>query len=257
MKNEKPLILISNDDGVGAKGLAKLLEALTGLGEIIVMAPDGPRSGASSAITSECPIKYRQVIKEQDITIYKCNGTPVDCIKLALFELMPRRPDLVIGGINHGDNSSVNIHYSGTMGVTIEGCLKGIPSIGFSLCSYDSDADFEPTLPYVRRIVEETLANGLPAGTCLNVNIPSQKEIKGTRVCRQAKGDWTNEWKKNTHPRGGNYYWLTGSYNNQEPEAEDTDQWALAHNYIAVTPIQVDMTAYTFVDNLNNWSFRP
>jgi len=254
MKNEKPLILISNDDGVNAKGLHELVNALAGLGEIIVMAPDGPRSGASCAITSEYPIKYHEVEQKPDLTIYKCNGTPVDCMKLALFELLPRCPDLILSGINHGDNSSVNIHYSGTMGVVIEGCLKGIPSIGFSLCNHAVDADFSKMLPYVRQIVVETLKNGLPQGTCLNVNAPMADEIRGVRICRQTKGEWTNEWKQNNHPRGGKYFWLTGSYSNLEPKAEDTDQWALSNNFIAITPVQVDMTAYTFLDELKHWN---
>ena len=172
MKTEKPLILISNYDGFSSKGLDVLVKALAGLGEIVVMAPDGPRSGASGAITSELPVRYFKVSEEKDLTIYKCTGTPVDCIKLAMFEMLPRCPDLVIGGINHGDNSAVNVHYSGTMGVVIEGCLKGIPAIGFSLCDHDADADFGPMIPYVRRITEEVLAKGLPMGTCLNVNVP-------------------------------------------------------------------------------------
>lgn len=256
MKNEKPLILISNDDGVNAKGLRELVKTLSGLGEIVVMAPDGPRSGAACAITSEYPIKYREVRKEPGLAIYKCNGTPVDCVKLALFELLPRCPDLVVGGINHGDNSSVNVHYSGTMGVVIEGCLKGIPSIGFSLCNHDADADFGLLLPYVRQIAAETLAKGLPYGTCLNVNMPSRNKIMGTRICRQAKGDWSNEWKRCRHPRGGEYFWLTGCYTNQEPESQDTDQWALANDYIAITPIQVDVTAYALMEELNKWNFE-
>ena len=172
MKNEKPLILISNDDGVSSKGIDVLVKTLAGLGEIVVMAPDGPRSGASGAITSELPVRYYKVKEAEDLMVYKCSGTPVDCVKLALFELLPRCPDLVIGGINHGDNSAVNVHYSGTMGVVIEGCLKGVPSIGYSLCDHDADADFNPMLPYVRRIAEEVLAHGLPKGVCLNVNVP-------------------------------------------------------------------------------------
>ena len=176
MKN-KPLILISNDDGYFSKGLRVLVETLAGLGEIVVMAPDGPRSGASGAITSELPVRYHKVKEEKDLTIYKCTGTPVDCIKLALFELLPRCPDLVIGGINHGDNSAVNVHYSGTMGVVIEGCLKGVPAIGYSLCDHDADADFNPMLPYVRKIAEQVLEKGLPKGTCLNVNVPKTQDL--------------------------------------------------------------------------------
>ena len=216
MKKEKPLILLSNDDGVNAKGLNELIRALRGLGEIIVMAPDGPRSGASGSITSE-------------------------------------HPDVVIGGINHGDNSAVNVHYSGTMGVVIEGCLKGIPSIGYSLCNHLADADFSALLPYIRRITEEVLEHGLPAGICLNVNFPDVAEFKGVRICRQTNGTWEKEWKVCTHPRGGEYYWLTGQFVNHEPEAVDSDHWALNHGYVAITPTQIDVTAYSIIKDLKNW----
>ena len=256
MMKEKPLILISNDDGVSAKGINVLVETLAGLGEIVVMAPDGPRSGASGAITSELPVRYTKVKEEEGLTVYKCTGTPVDCVKLALFELLPCCPDLVIGGINHGDNSAVNVHYSGTMGVVIEGCLKGIPAIGYSLCDHDADADFRPMLPYVRKIAEQVLVNGLPKGTCLNVNVPKTPELKGVRICRQTDASWGSEWDRGQHPKGGEYFWLTGKFTNNEPEAEETDRWALEHDYVAVTPIQIDMTAYLLIDQLKNWSLN-
>lgn len=256
MKNKKPLILISNDDGVLAKGLHELVKTLEGLGEIVVMAPDGPRSGASGAITSELPVRYSKVSEGKDLTIYKCTGTPVDCVKLAMFELIPRCPDLVVGGINHGDNSAVNVHYSGTMGVVIEGCLKGIPAIGYSLCDHDADADFRPMLPYVRRIAEMVLNEGLPKGTCLNVNVPKASELKGVRICRQTDASWGNEWYCGKHPKGGDYFWLTGKFTNNEPEASDTDRWALEHGYVAITPIQVDMTAYSLINKLNEWDLE-
>ena len=166
--NDRPLILITNDDGVEAKGIKELTECLRDLGDIVVFAPDGPRSGMASAITSLVPIKYTLVRKEKGLTVYSCTGTPVDCVKLALHTVVPRRPDVVIGGINHGDNSSVNVHYSGTMGVVIEGCLKGISSIGYSLCNHFADADFSSSLPYIRRITEQVLEHGLPLGFCLN-----------------------------------------------------------------------------------------
>ena len=253
MKKEKPLILLSNDDGVNAKGLNELIRALRGWGEIIVMAPDGPRSGASGSITSEHPVRYYKVREEEDLTVYKCSGTPVDCVKLALHAVVPHRPDVVIGGINHGDNSAVNVHYSGTMGVVIEGCLKGIPSIGYSLCNHLADADFSALLPYIRRITEEVLEHGLPAGICLNVNFPDVAEFKGVRICRQTNGTWEKEWKVCTHPRGGEYYWLTGQFVNHEPEAVDSDHWALNHGYVAITPTQIDVTAYSIIKDLKNW----
>lgn len=252
-RKNRPLILISNDDGVKAKGIRELIETLRDVAELVVMAPDGPRSGAACAITSEYPVRPTLLVEEEGLKIYRCNGMPVDCVKLAMY-MLGKRPDLVIGGINHGDNSSVNVHYSGTMGVVLEGCIKGIPSIGFSLCDHAADADFQPMLPFVRRIVVETLEKGLPRGVCLNVNAPSVKSYQGVRVCRQAKGDWSNEWECCQHPRGGEYYWLTGRYDTEEPQSEDTDYWALKHGFIAITPIQVDMTAYAVMDELNNWN---
>ena len=253
MEKHKPLILISNDDGYSAKGINELAKTLAGLGEIVIMAPDGPRSGASAAITSEFPVRYYKVKEEEGLTIYKCTGTPVDCVKLALFELLPRCPDLIVGGINHGDNSAVNVHYSGTMGVVIEGCLKGVPSIGFSLCDHDAEEDLKPMLPYVRKIAEQVLSKGLPKGTCLNVNAPKTDALKGLRICRQTDASWGSEWCRGQHPKGGEYFWLTGKFTNNEPDAEEADRWALEHGYVAITPIQIDMTAYALIDELKTW----
>lgn len=251
---DKPLILLSNDDGVAAKGIQELIKALRPVADLVVVAPSGPRSGASGAITSEVPLKCRMIRREPGLSVYECSGTPVDCVKLALHTIVPRKPDLVVGGINHGDNSSVNVHYSGTMGVVIEGCLKGIPSIGFSLCNHAADADFSFTLPYVRRITEEVLQHGLPVGICLNVNFPNDSVLKGVRICRQTKGVWINEFQQAVHPRGGYYYWLTGEYRNDEPEAEDSDHWALDHGYVAVTPTKIDVTAYEIFEELSHWN---
>lgn len=255
MMKERPLLFLSNDDGVNAKGLRELIGVLRPLADLVVVAPDGPRSGSAGAITSERPIRCSLVEQEPGLLIYKCTGSPVDCVKLGLHDMVERIPDLVIGGINHGDNSSVNVHYSGTMGVVIEGCLKKIPSIGFSLCNHNVDADFSATLPYVRAIVEKTLDEGLPVGTCLNVNFPDAREYKGIRICRQTDGVWTKEFVKRDHPRGGNYYWLTGEYENLEPESEDTDHWALDHQYVAITPTQIDVTAYTLLEKMKTWNF--
>ena len=255
MIHNKPLLLLSNDDGCHAKGLNELINTLRGIADLIVVAPDGPRSGASGAITSVVPVHYEKIHEEDGLTIYKCNGTPVDCVKLALHTIVPRTPDMVIGGINHGDNSSVNVHYSGTMGVVIEGCLKGIPSIGFSLCNHSADADFSATLPYIQKIVTTTLSNGLPQGTCLNVNFPDGDKLNGIKICRQTNGVWTNEFAECQHPRNKGYYWLTGHYQNNEPLSEDTDHWALEHNYVAITPTQIDVTAYKLLDEMKNWKF--
>ena len=253
MENKKPLILISNDDGVMAKGINELVRFLRPLGDIVVMAPDSPRSGSGCALTVTQPVHYQLVKKEVGLTVYKCTGTPTDCIKLARNTVLDREPDLVVGGINHGDNSATNMHYSGTMGVVVEGCLNGIPSIGFSLCNHDHDADFEATGLYVRKISAMILEKGLPPLTCLNVNFPNTADIKGIRICEQAKGRWTGEWTPCPRLNDTNYFWLTGEFTDHEPENEKNDQWALVNGYVAITPTTVDVTAYGFMDELNKW----
>ena len=253
MENQRPLILVSNDDGITAKGISELIKFLRPLGEIVVMAPDAPRSGTGCSLTVKEPIHYQLSRKEVGLTVYKCSGTPADCVKLAFHTVLDRKPDLVIGGINHGDNSSVNAHYSGTMGAVIEGCLKGVPSVAFSLCSHEADADFEPAGEYIRDIVSKLLEKGLPLLTCLNVNIPATKELQGVRVCQQAQGQWTNEWEHFAHRGDTQYYWLTGDFEHTDPENEKTDRWALANGYIAITPTTVDVTAYDLMDELRAW----
>lgn len=249
----KPLILISNDDGYHAKGINSLIDMIADMGDILVCAPESARSGYSTAFSATIPLRLKQRRKRDGVAVWSCNGTPVDCVKLALEELCPRKPDLVIGGINHGDNASVNTHYSGTMGVTKEGCMKYIPSLAFSLCDHRDDADFEPLRPYVREITARILKEGLPKGVCLNVNFPLVDEFRGVRVCRMAKGTWGKEVVKCRHPRGYDYYWMTGEYTNDEPEASDTDNWALTHGYVAVTPTRIDVTDYDTVRLLKDW----
>ena len=244
---------MSNDDGIMAKGISELVKFLRTLGEIVVMAPDAPRSGSASALTVTQPVHYKLVKQEVGVTVYKCSGTPTDCIKLAWNTVLDRKPDLVVGGINHGDNSATNVHYSGTMGVVIEGCLNGVPSIGFSLCNHDMGADFEAAGPYIRKIAAMVLEKGLPPLTCLNVNFPDTPDIKGIKVCEQAKGCWTNEWEVCPRQNDRNYFWLTGEFADHEPENEKNDHWALANGYVAITPTKVDLTAYDFIDELNQW----
>lgn len=253
MENQRPLILVSNDDGITAKGISELIKFLRPLGEIVVMAPDMPRSGTACSLTVKEPIHYQLLRKEVGLTVYKCSGTPTDCVKLAFHTVLDRKPDLVIGGINHGDNSAVNVHYSGTMGVVIEGCLKGVPSVAFSLCSHEADADFEPAGEYIRDIVRKLLDKGLPPLTCLNVNIPDTKELKGVKVCQQSQGQWVNEWEHFAHREDTQYYWLTGEFQQTDSENEKSDRWALANGYIAITPTTVDMTAYELMDELQTW----
>ena len=253
MENQRPLILVSNDDGIVAKGLSELIKFLRPLGEVVVMTPDGPRSGMSCALTSHEPIHYQLVRKDVGLTVYRCSGTPTDCIKLAFATVLDRKPDLVVGGFNHGDNSATNVHYSGTMGVVIEGCLKGVPSIGFSLCSHEADANFTAAGPYVRDIVTKILEKGLPPLTCLNVNFPNTQELKGVRICQQAKGQWVNEWENFAHRGDSHYYWLTGEFEDTDAENEKNDHWALANGYVAITPTTVDVTAYGLIDELKTW----
>ena len=250
MEQPKPLILISNDDGYHAKGLKELVRMVRDYGEILVCAPEGHRSGMSCAFSPTIPLTLKQRRQEPGVAVWSCNGSPVDCVKMALAELCPRRPALVLGGINHGDNASVNTHYSGTMGVTMEGCMKYIPSVAFSLCDHRDDADFRPLEPYVRQLTQRVLAVGLPQGVCLNVNFPEQPPYQGVKVCRMALGSWTNEVTRCHHPRGYDYWWMVGHYRNDEPEATDTDRWALDHGYVAITPTELDVTAYQAMSHL-------
>ena len=205
MENKRPLLLISNDDGYDAKGIRVLVEMLSDMGDIIVCAPESARSGYSCAFSATEPLRLCLREKHESLEIWSCNGTPVDCVKMALAEIVPRKPDMVIGGINHGDNASVNVHYSGTMGVTLEGCMKYISSVAFSLCDHRADADFSSLRPLVRQITERVLKEPLPHGVCLNVNFPLVDHYQGVRVCRMAKGTWGGEVEKRHHPRGYDY----------------------------------------------------
>lgn len=257
---KKPLILISNDDGIDAKGVNELVDMVRDMGEVIVCAPEGPRSGRSRAFTMG-DLTLRKVdvpsrFADSDVVYYACSGTPVDCIKMAYGLVCPRKPDLVLGGINHGDNASTNAHYSGTIGVVFEGCMKGMPSIAFSLCDYDADANFEPMRPIVRRLCQYALDNGLPHYTCLNVNVPkvdSYDELKGIRSCRMAHGRWRAEVEKQegvTDDNGQQIYRLTGYYKNDEPDATDTDAWAVSNGYVAVTPCTIDVTNHSLLQDI-------
>jgi 5'-nucleotidase len=259
--NKRPLILISNDDGYQAKGINCLVDMLRDMADIVVCAPDSARSGFSCAFSATTPLRLIKRHEEEGVQVWSSNGTPTDCVKLALHELLPDRlPDMVVGGINHGDNGSVNSHYSGTMGVVMEGAMKHIPSVAFSLCDHADDADFEPLRPYVRMMTQKVLAEGMMEGVCLNVNFPllegadKERGFLGVRLCRMAKGRWLNEITKCHHPRGYDYYWMVGHYQNDEPEADDTDNWALTHGYVAITPTHVDVTAYQAFPTLESFT---
>lgn len=248
----RPYLLVSNDDGVTAKGINFLVDTLRPVADLLVVAPDSPRSGAGCSITSVRPIHYDVLLSEPGLTVCSCSGTPADCVKLALNVFSDRRPDLVVGGINHGDNSSVNAHYSGTMGVATEGALQGYPAVAFSLCDHSPDADFSPLAPYLVDFVFKAIAAGLPPFTCLNINFPRRPRFEGVRVCRMARSRWVRELSPCSHPRDDRYFWLVGDCDELEPDAPDTDRWALGHGYVAVTPTQLDVTATGLIDILRN-----
>lgn len=253
MDNKRPLILISNDDGVTSKGISELVRFLRTLGDIVVMAPSSPRSGVSCAVTMDTPLHYEMIRQDVGLNVYRCSGTPADCIKLAFYTVLDRKPDIIVSGINHGDNSSVNSHYSGTMGAVREGCMRGIPSVAFSICSHNPDANFEPAGPYIREIVSKVLERGLPELTCLNVNFREADILKGIRVCEQAKGKWVNEFENFAHRGDSHYYWMAGNFEDTDADNQKNDHWAIAHDYVAITPTTVDVTDYKFARELGSW----
>ena len=253
----KPLILVSNDDGITAPGIRALIEVVKDFGDVVVVAPDGPQSGMGHAITLNSTLRCDQVHidKSRDIQEYACSGTPVDCVKLAVSAILDRKPDLCVSGINHGSNSSINVIYSGTMSAAVEGALEGIPSIGFSLLDHDFDADFSASKTVVRKMVEKVLEEGLPDGTCLNVNIPklSVEDLNGYKVCRQADANWVEDFDERKDPMGRTYYWLTGSFQNFD-KGNDTDEWALANGYVSIVPVHYDITAHKSIPFLKSWN---
>lgn len=255
VEKDDRLILITNDDGLYAAGLRTLLGVAEEFGKVVMISTMESMSGMSQALTVKIPIRVKLLEENEKHRIFACNGTPTDSVKLAINQLLERKPDWVLSGINHGSNASVSVLYSGTMAAALEGCLYGIPSAGFSLSDFSASADFSVCIEYLRLILKGMAANVLPEGVCLNVNIPSvaEDQIKGVKVCRQARGNWKEEFEKRKDPMGKTYYWLTGFFQNHEPDAEDTDEWALAHNYVSVVPIQVDMTAHRFINELEKW----
>ena len=242
---KRPLILISNDDGVDAQGIQVLTKLMQRLGDVIVVAPNGPRSAASCSISPIDNINITLVKEELGLKVWRCTGTPTDCVKLALDGLLDRRPDLMVSGINHGDNASVSVHYSGTVGAAFEACMKAVPAIAYSLKTRSLQCDFRPYEAEVVRIARYVLEHGLPEDVLLNVNFPEVPELKGTRVCRTGRGRWMKEMMQ----VGEGEYRLTGYFQNLEPEAEDTDYWALDHGYASITPIQLDMTAHDYLNS--------
>jgi len=252
----QPLILVSNDDGITAPGIRALVETMKEIGEVVVVAPDSPQSGMGHAITIGNTLRLTQTDIFGDVQAYKCSGTPADCVKLGKFHILKdRRPDLVVSGINHGSNTSISVLYSGTMSAAVEGAIEGLPSIGFSLCDYDLNADFTHTKEYVLKISSEVLEKNLPKGIALNVNFPPKQNanIKGIKICRQAHAKWQEEFDQRFDPNGRRYFWLAGNFVNFD-KGEDNDEWAIANNYVSVVPCQYDLTAHHAISLLNEWN---
>lgn len=254
-ETKRPLILVTNDDGVFSKGILSLTEAVLPFGDVVVVAPDKPQSGMGHAVTINnllrlFPVKYDLPV----IAAYSCSGTPVDCVKLAIYRVMHRKPDLVVSGINHGSNSSINVIYSGTMSAAMEGAVESIPSIGFSLLDHSAEADFDASMRIVETLVSNALESGIPEGVCLNVNIPKglYSELHGIKVCRQSKAYWEDNFDVRQDPAGKDYYWLTGEFKLLD-NGEDTDEVALKNNFVSVVPVHYDLTAYHSIKHLQNW----
>ncbi len=252
-KKVRPLILVTNDDGISSRGINLLVEVMLEFGEVVVLAPETPQSGMAHAVTVNDTLRLRENKRFNGIRSFQCSGTPADCVKMAKHHVLKdRKPDLVVSGINHGSNTSISVVYSGTISAALEAAIDGIPAIGFSLCDYSPDASMEHIVPFLRRIVNQVLDKGLPAGVALNVNFPakSEEKIKGIRVCRQARARWQEIFDQRFDPNGQKYFWLTGDFINMD-EGSDHDVWAVENNYVAVVPLQTDLTAYSLLEKLS------
>lgn len=255
----RPLILVSNDDGITSKGIRVLVSVMKKLGDVVVVAPDSPQSGMGHAITIGETLRLYEEDIFEDVLAFKSSGTPADCVKLAKhYVLKDRTPDLVVSGINHGSNTSISVLYSGTMSAAIEGALEGYPSIGFSLCDFSSKADFSHVEEWVEKIARQVLENGISKGVALNVNFPPKRNepIKGIKICRQADAKWQEEFAERFDPTGRKYFWMAGNFVNFD-KGEDNDEWAIANNYISIVPCQYDLTAYHAISQINkDWDWE-
>lgn len=245
----KPLILITNDDSIASPGIRTLIDAVADLGTVLVMAPNKPQSGQGHALTIEDPIRIYLQRSEDNYTEYACSGTPADCVKMACQQILKQKPDLILSGVNHGANTSVNAIYSGTMAAVIEGCMMGIPAVGFSLDDHEWKADMSHLGVYIRQITENVMTEGLPEHVCLNVNFPAKNEepIQGIRVCNQGIGEWHEDFEERIDPQGRNYYWIKGFYKYTDPRP-DTDIIAIRENYISIVPTMFDWTAKNMIE---------
>lgn len=251
---KRPLILVSNDDGITSKGIRTLVNVMKKLGDVMVVAPDSPQSGMGHAITVGETLRLTESFIFEGVKAYECSGTPADCVKMARhFVLRDKvQPDVVVSGVNHGSNTSISVLYSGTMSAAIEGAIEGTPAIGFSLCDFSHDAEFSHIEDYMYKITKQVLEKGLQKGVALNVNFPPKRteSIKGIRICRQANAKWVEEFLERIDPNGRKYYWMTGNFVNFD-KGEDNDEWAIANNYVSVVPCQFDLTAYSALPVLN------
>jgi 5'-nucleotidase len=254
---DNPVILITNDDGITANGLRYLIQLMCKLGDVVVLAPDKPQSGMGHAVTFSSPLRINFISSGPQYVEYSCNGTPADCVKLGQKVILKRKPDLIVSGINHGSNTSINILYSGTMAAVLEGAMEAIPSIGFSLNDHSPTADFTHLDNYILSIARNVLTKGLPPYTCLNVNFPARQaeDIKGVMVVRQGKAYWEEEFEERKDPRHRKYYWLSGQFCNID-SGTDNDEWAINNNYVAIVPVQHDMTDYKSIEKISNWNFN-
>lgn len=253
---KKPVILVTNDDGVNATGIRNLIDVMRKIGEVVVVAPDSPRSGQGHAITVSSPLRLKKIAEEDGYREYSCNGTPVDCVKLGVQIVLRKKPDILVSGINHGSNASINVIYSGTMAAVLEATIDQIPAIGFSLDDYSAKAEFSHTRPWVELITRQVLKNGLPKRVCINVNFPkiNTEPLKGIKVCRQAMGSWVEEFDERKDPHGHDYYWITGLFSNPD-HVEGTDTWAMENNFVALVPMQFDFTSHESIENLKKLRF--
>ena len=251
----KPLILVTNDDGITSPGIRILIKQMNILGDVVVVAPNSPQSGKSHAISISEPLRCDPIDIDTGPQIeYSCSGTPADCIKLAIHEILDRRPDIIVSGVNHGSNASVNVIYSGTMAAAIEGAMQGIPSIGFSILDYDWNTDFSFAEKYVSEITSKVIHQGLPNGVCLNVNIPKakNKDYNGVRVCHQTIGKWEEDFDKRKDPFQKDYYWMSGEFKNQD-DSKNCDIRTLENDFISIVPIQFDLTSHDSIDFLGEY----
>jgi len=252
-EDNRPVILVTNDDGITAPGIRSLVEAVKDLGRVVVVAPDSPQSGMGHAITIGHPLRLHKVDVFEGIESYQCSGTPVDCVKLARDKVLHRTPDLCVSGINHGANSSINVLYSGTMSAAMEAAIEGIPSVGFSLLDFSFEADFSIAQQVAHDIAKRMLADQMPPHFLLNVNIPkvTQEAFKGIKICRQANAKWTEDFDHRIDPRGKDYYWMVGRFVNMDT-GHETDIEALEAGYASVVPVKFDLTNHEMKEQLQS-----